>query len=519
MIRLFTITIVALVAAACAKPYYAVRYDAPPYPDVGPGVLHMTEKFSGVGGVQLFGQGWRSGDSQPRGVVVIVHGLRDHGDRYSEFAVRLAKRGYAVYAADLRGHGRSSGRRVTIGSFDEYVDDLELWVSEVAAREHGLPIFVFGHSMGGAIATLFAERHPNELAGLITSAPAIRIDTIPLAAAGILLAATLTPNVGALAPNNDHFSSDPKVEADMGKDPLIYQPGGPVATARGLTGAISEVWAGTHELTMPMLLLHGTADHLTAPAGSRDLYERAPSTDKTLRLYDGLAHDLVHEPGDKVAPDVIAWLDAHTGGDKASFPAPDLSRALRGDGFAPAASVAIDGGYRRGGGDQWGGLAVRTRWLLGGPVAYSLAVDLSAFAGSAFAYRAIGYPIGVAVQHGGHTLSIGVGVGVSDPGPANAALELPIAIDAETQLGPVRLLAWGRASWIPGSEMRRLGTGANSGPDELHAGLAVRVGRNHRYWAHVNAGAGPYLGVTFEEQLGAKIVGVVLGIDLWGGTR
>ncbi len=510
--------VIVLALVACAKPDYGLRAGAPSFAAVPAGVTHATETFTGVHGTKLFAQSWRPAEGEPRGVVVVQHGLRDHGDRYGGFASRLAARGYAVYAYDLRGHGRSAGPRVTVAAFDDYVTDLDTYIASIRAREGAKPpLFVFGHSMGGAIVILWAERHRDALAGLITSAPAIRIDLPPFMAAATLLAGTLTPNLGQLAPDNSKFSSDPAVEADMGRDPLIYQPPGPVATAAQLVGGIERVWAGVDRLTVPLLLLHGRADQLTAPAGSRDLYQRAPSTDKTLRLYEGHAHDLVHEPGDQVTPDVIAWLDAHTGGAPATFDPPDLQRGLRGDARKPSASIAIEAGYERTRETpvaQEAGAALRTRFLLGGAIAWPLGLDADVFGGTQLMYRAVAYPIGLGWHGGGQTISVGAGAGLSSIGHG-ASFEAPLAVDAEAQLGPIRLLAWARVSWIFSEARRR---GAWAGADEMHFGLAVRLGANHRYWATTNAGTGPYLGVTLDRVADTSIYGVVLGLHLWGGN-
>jgi hypothetical protein len=362
--------------------------------------------------------------------------------------------------------------------------------------------------MGGAIVIRYAEAHP-DLAGLITSAPAIRIDTVPFAAAALLVAGRLAPNAGQLAPTNDDFSTDPAVEADMARDPLIFQPPGPAATAMELVGAIETVWANVDHLTMPMLLLHGTGDHLTAPAGSRELYLRAASVDKTLRLYPDLAHDLVHEPGGLVVPDVLAWLDGHTGGTQASFPAPDLTKRLRGDGAKPSISLALEGDYFRGGGENFGGGALRTRLLLGGPVVVAFGFDASAAGGSAGVYRAALQPVGIGVQGAGDFLSVGLGVGASNAPGLGARLEAALEIDGELQLGPVRLLGWGRVGWWL----------KDSTDSWVRAGLAVRLGADHRYWSTANAGAGPYVGVTIDRVLGTTFVGAALGLHLWGGSR
>lgn len=516
----------AVLAAACAKPYLPVRAELPAQPAVPPDVVAAHTTFTGKHGTQLYARSWRP-EGEVRGVLVIMHGLRDHGDHYAPFAVRLVRRGYAVYAYDLRGHGRSAGRRVTVDSWSDYVDDLATYIGLVRAAEPGRPLFVFGHSMGGAIVGLWGQRAEADAAGLIFSAPALWIDKPPVAAAAILLSSATTPNVGALAPDNRGFSSDPEVTREMGKDALIFQPPGPVATAAGLIGAMERFWAGVHRLTLPLLMLHGTGDVLTAPAGSRAIYLRAGATDKTLRLYDGLFHDLVHEPrggGERVQDDIMAWLDAHTGGPATSFPAPDLGRRLAGDKVRPAVAVTMQGRYLRSDGDdpvQGGSYDVRTRTVLGGARAgWGIGLDSSLGSLDGLSYRVTAQPIGVGlVSCAGHVVTLGVGGGFSDPGGGvGFGWEVPVALDVGLQLGPVRVLAWGHAAWVFSEDARQDGSRTLSFVDEAEAGLALRLGRNHRYWASANAGTGPSLGVTVSELLGARVYGVVLGLDLWGGN-
>ena len=306
--------ILASLSVACGPPYQAAR----PLPA---GERHQTGLMDGAGGEKLFWQAWQpAGDK--RGVLVVMHGLKDHSSRYSGLAQKLTAAGYALYAFDLRGHGRSSGRRVQIDSFDQYVADLAGFLEMVRRREPGAPIFLFGHSMGGAIATLTAIERQPALAGLLLSGPALRLDVWPLTLPITRHSGSLTPSLPFFRLADDDFSSDPAVVAAIGKDPLVYHRGAPVGTAAGLIGATQRIWAGLDRLTLPILAMHGTKDKLTSPAGSRELVARAPSTDATLRLYEGFMHDLLHETdGARVAADIQAWLDAHTGGPAAPFAA------------------------------------------------------------------------------------------------------------------------------------------------------------------------------------------------------
>jgi alpha-beta hydrolase superfamily lysophospholipase len=275
------------------------------------GVQHETRVTNGVHDTPLFEQSWRPATA-PRAVVVIHHGLKSHSDHYAEFAGRLVAKGFAVHAYDMRGHGRSAGRRATLDDFEDLVTDLSNFVERVRAREDSRPIFVIGHSVGGAVVTLYTvERKPN-IAGLILLAPAIRVDRMPIEAAFTPLTATLLPNFPVVDVPDEWFSRSPAVVEEMGKDPLIYHPAGPARTAGALLDGLERVWAGVDTIDVPVIALHGTTDKATDPRGSAELIRRAHSADKTLKLYPGLYHDLVREPEkEQVMSDLESWLEHH----------------------------------------------------------------------------------------------------------------------------------------------------------------------------------------------------------------
>src|SRR5436853_2168039 len=217
-----------LVLAACAH-----TPDLPLRLDDSPPAGSSTEVVTAPDGTQLLARHWAPTEA-PKAVVVIMHGLKDHSARYAAFATRLTGAGYSVYAFDLRGHGRSSGKRVAPGRWWNYVDDLDRFIATIETREPGRPIFVFGHSMGGAIATAAAIQHKPAIAGLILSGPALAVDAAPLLLAATRMAGVLTPHFPGLKLNNGDFSSDPAAKQTMDKDPLISQPPGPAKTAAGL---------------------------------------------------------------------------------------------------------------------------------------------------------------------------------------------------------------------------------------------------------------------------------------------
>jgi alpha-beta hydrolase superfamily lysophospholipase len=279
------------------------------------GVQHGWETFAGAADVKLFGQSWRpEATTPPRATVVIMHGLKDHSSRYAEFAEWLVARGFAVYAFDLRGHGNSDGNRVWVDRFEQYVQDLSGFIQRVREREPGRPLFLFGHSMGGAIVTLYTLTEKPDLRGLILSGPALKVtgDVSPFLIGATRFLSVLAPGLGVLDLPNPKFSRDPKVVRSMDEDPLIFQKKGPARTAAELLGAIAKIQAGMESISVPLLALHGTRDQLTNPEGSKELVAKARSADKKLELYDGSFHDLLHEPeGQRVRNDIVSWMEAH----------------------------------------------------------------------------------------------------------------------------------------------------------------------------------------------------------------
>jgi alpha-beta hydrolase superfamily lysophospholipase len=297
----------AIALLGCAPPYQAMR----PL-DVASESNDQVERGSGSfkakDGLELFEQWWKP-RTETRGVLVIMHGLKDHSARYQSLGAAMAGQGVAVYAFDLRGHGRSAGRRVAVEHFEEYVDDLDAFIASVRQREGDKPVFLFGHSMGGAIAAMLVATREPKLAGLVLSGPALALDLFPLTMALSVWVGDVLPNLGALKLPNENFSRDKAIVKAIGKDPLVYQDPGPARTAAELGHGIAVIWKHVDRFTMPLLLLHGTKDMLTAPFGSVELHREAPASDKTLHIYPGLYHDLLHEPEkDKVLADISSWM-------------------------------------------------------------------------------------------------------------------------------------------------------------------------------------------------------------------
>jgi alpha-beta hydrolase superfamily lysophospholipase len=274
---------------------------------------HHEDRFAARDGLSLYEQFWLPA-GEPRATVVVIHGVTEHGGRYAKFAQDLNCRGYAVHTIDLRGHGRSDGDRILIRRFDEHLDDVELLLGRVAERQAGKPLFLFGHSMGGAIVALLAATRQPQVQGLILSAPAVIVagGVFPVLRRLAAVVSVVWPTLRLVHLGCGFLSRDPAVVEGFRNDPLVFHGGFPVRTAAEILRAAGRLQTAARNLTLPLLVLHGTGDRVTDPRGSRLLVARAGSTDKTLRLYPGLYHELLSEPErEQVLADLLAWLDGH----------------------------------------------------------------------------------------------------------------------------------------------------------------------------------------------------------------
>jgi alpha-beta hydrolase superfamily lysophospholipase len=244
--------------------------------------------------------------------VVLVHGLAEHSGHYAAMAEAFTRRGYLVHTMDLRGHGRSDGPRCFIRSFEQYLDDLDVLTGRAVGRQSKKPWFLWGHSMGGLIATLWTITRQSACNGLVLSAPLLRAadDLYPHLR---LLAGPLSrifPRWRVVRVGFGGISRDPQRVADFQADPLVFHGPFPLRTIAEILRATRVASEQRAAVRLPLLVLHGAADRLCDPAASRDLYTHAATSDKTLRVYDCLYHDVLREPeAEQVLADLIGWLD------------------------------------------------------------------------------------------------------------------------------------------------------------------------------------------------------------------
>ncbi len=275
-------------------------------------VRHDEETFEGKTGVKLFSQSWIP-EGPKKAALVIVHGLHDHSGRYAWVAEELAKRGYAIYGFDLRGHGKSEGKSQWVNSFDDYLEDLGRFVKLVEIKEPGKPLFIFGFSMGGNIVASYALGNKSGIKGIILMGPALKPPASRVVVLLLKLLGSLLPNLGLVRPPSKDFSRDQNVVAEMEKDPLISKKPVPARTLLGILRTGEKILSKAESFDIPFLVMHGTADKLASPEGSKLFSERNHSADKTLKLYEGFYHDLLHEPERQtVLYDMSGWLGKHS---------------------------------------------------------------------------------------------------------------------------------------------------------------------------------------------------------------
>jgi acylglycerol lipase len=261
-------------------------------------------------GAQIFVRSWTPSEA-PKAIVTICHGVNSHSGYYLWAGEQLASRGFAVFALDLRGRGRSSGERFYIEHFQEYLDDVDATMRLARSRHPGLPVFLLGHSAGGVVSSVYTLEHQQELAGLICESFAFRVPAPDFVLAVVKGISHLWPHTHVLTLKNEDFSRDPDVVAAMNSDPLIAKESQPSLTVAQLVLADERLEREFPRITLPVLIMHGTADKATRPEGSQQFYDHAGSADKTLKLYDGHVHDLLNDYGrEQVMGDILAWIGA-----------------------------------------------------------------------------------------------------------------------------------------------------------------------------------------------------------------
>lgn len=275
-------------------------------------VTRSERSFDGVGGTKIVYDVWTP-SSAPTGVVVLCHGYAEHARRYDHVAQRFGAAGLVTYALDLRGHGRSDGKRVYLRELSEYTDDFHHLVGIATAAHPDLKRIVIGHSMGGGVVFSYGVEHPDDYALMVLSGPAVyaqdAVSTFMIGVAKVV--GSVLPGLPVEELPAEAVSRDPQVVAAYQADPLVHHGKLPAGVAKALIGVGETMPQRAPALTAPLLVVHGSDDKLIPVAGSERLVECVGSSDVTLKVYPGLYHEVFNEPErDAVLDDVVSWIEA-----------------------------------------------------------------------------------------------------------------------------------------------------------------------------------------------------------------
>jgi alpha-beta hydrolase superfamily lysophospholipase len=274
-------------------------------------MIHKDGQFAGQGGLRLYWQAWLP-DGEVRAVLLVAHGYAEHGGRYGNLVEHFVPAGYAIYALDHRGHGRSEGPRGHVGRFAEFVADLHAMRVRVEAEQRGKPLFLLGHSMGGLIAVRYLLSHASGVTGAILSSPAFGIHNEPsrlVQWVGRLLSriAPRTSFQSNVEPQS--LSRDQTVGLSYAADPLVHRR----ASARFFTEfrwAMRNTQERAGEVRLPILILQAGDDRLVRVPATEAFAANVGSDRKQLIVYPGLYHELFNETDkERVFADLEHWLD------------------------------------------------------------------------------------------------------------------------------------------------------------------------------------------------------------------
>lgn len=273
---------------------------------------HSEGTLIGYGGLELYTQCWQP-KGEAKGALAVVHGFGEHSGRYGNVVNWFVPKGYAVYIFDLRGHGHSPGQRGHINDWAEMREDVRVFLHWVRSQQPGRRLFLLGHSQGGLIVLDYALHYPEGLTGVIASAPVLgSLPVSPLLVGLAKLLSSVWPRFTRdIKLDATALSRDVAVVEAYVNDPLVHG----LVTARLGTETlriIEGVQAQAAELKVPCLIVHGGADRLIPPEGSRTFYQRVIISDKERHEYEGYYHEVFNDIGkERVLADVQAWVEQH----------------------------------------------------------------------------------------------------------------------------------------------------------------------------------------------------------------
>jgi alpha-beta hydrolase superfamily lysophospholipase len=275
---------------------------------------HIEGEFKGFNDLKIYFQGWLP-ENKPKSIIIIVHAFAEHSGRYKNIVNKLIPLNYAVYAHDLRGHGKSEGLKNYVDSMDQFVEDLKKFYDIIKEKSAKLPIFMLGHSFGSLIIVYFTKKYENLLNGIILAAMGIRTggksNSFMRVIAKIFskLAPRISVNPGL---NPEFLSHDLDVIEDYKNDPLVNYKKITARLGYIMIKSFRVVTSFINELKLPMLMQCGSEDHLIY--GAEEIKEMFKMDDKVIKIYDGLYHEVYNESEiyrKEVLADLSMWLEEH----------------------------------------------------------------------------------------------------------------------------------------------------------------------------------------------------------------
>lgn len=274
---------------------------------------HHEGYFKSIRDTNIYYQYWLP-EGEPKAILLVAHGIAEHSGRYMNVVNHFVPAGYAVYGIDHIGHGKSDGKRVCVERFQDYTKTLRKYFSMIRGWQPEKPIFLVGHSMGGLISSAYLLEHQDELTGAVLSGPGIKVpDNISNAVifAGKILSLVM-PKAGIIQLDAEGICRDPAVVDAYVNDPLVYT--GKITARLGaeMLKTIQHVTGSATKIRLPIMIVQGGSDKLVDPRGAQLLYDSVSSEDKTIKIYDGLYHEVFNEPEHGlVLDDVKVWLESH----------------------------------------------------------------------------------------------------------------------------------------------------------------------------------------------------------------
>lgn len=269
--------------------------------------------FKSIRDLNIYYKGWLP-DGDVKAVILIIHGVGEYCERYTNVINHFVPLGYAVYGLDHIGHGKSGGARSMIVRFEDFTEPLITYYKMVKDWHPHQSIFIYGHSLGGLITSFHLLEHQTDFKGAIISAPAVKIpDNIsPMVIAIGKILSTIAPKAGLIGLDTNYLSHDKTVVDTYNADPLVFHGKMPARLSAEMLRAMSRVADDARKITLPLFIFQGSGDKIVDPAGAQMLYEKAGSKDKTIKIYEGLYHEVHNEPErGKMFADLEGWLQMH----------------------------------------------------------------------------------------------------------------------------------------------------------------------------------------------------------------